>query len=449
MAIDTAQLDSAMRPLTSFLFKCSFSANSDDGLLSEDLIKRLNYSVHSFSVPKMREMNGKSISFGSFSIPFPYYSTGEMDLMIDFYEQDDMLLSRFFYILQNKNRWKASTLFEYSNADIFVTLEIYDQRNSIDYLHHVLYKRTYALKMKKMNPPEFQRTSDPMPGRLSVEFNSLQQEYSGYGLSDDELNRYANEMYKWDKEDDVAIMNVEQLGDTLVDFTDSLSQIAGIDYSKPFGQMVVYKDQRDLESSNYNLKTVSENLGFTSKERMLKLNDSQESIDSLREALIAENVNVKDYSEVYEALTEMGVLSRGTNHYCQLGVSIVDSIVSGKERVKAKSASTSVSKWKEAGYDVAETKKFETGKDTKTDVDSYIGKLIKTGKVREGDKVVISYDEKNEKPGHIVTILYDEKRKAEGKSAWYTGSDFIQRTNSGIPVDQRVDRAIVLKKRDN
>jgi hypothetical protein len=148
----------------------------------------------------------------------------------------------------------------------------------------------------------------------------------------------------------------------------------------------------------------------------------------------------------------MGIMKAGGNGYCQLGVSLVESIVTEKDRKISTSASMSIPAWKSLGYQEVESKKLK--KQNAQGVSEYINSLIKSGKVKEGDKVVIDYSEdikydKNKKnAGHIVTILYDEARKAEGKSPWYTGSDFEQTTLAGIGKHPAVKVHLLKKKSD-
>ena len=438
MSIDSVQLDRTMRPLSSFLFKCTFSAKSGDKMLTDDILKKLGYSVLSFTVPKLKEENGKSISYGSFALPFPYYSSSEKELSIEFYEQDDMLISKIFYELMNRDRWRATPFFRFQDAWLRATFEVYDQRNSLNGDKILLFKRQYGLKVKGIDPPKFSRTSDAMPTMVTIRFNSIQSEYKSQSLSSSELEGFTNELKTLDKAPDPALVNSEDVGNAIA----KLVTVIG-----PYDT-----DPLDRVSKNEKLREFSDSLGANSLSRMNNLRKKQENVDELRETLKEAGVNTKDYSEVYSALTEMGIMKPGGNGYCQAGSSIVESIVSEKQRVIAKTASTSIPAWKEQGFQEVESKKLK--KQNAQGVNEYISDLIKSGKVKEGDKVVIDYsedikyDKSKNNAGHTVTILYDEKRKEKGQSPWYTGSDFEQATLAGINKHSAVRVHLLQKKSD-
>lgn len=439
--VDSVQLDRNMKPLTSFLYKCTFSAKPGDRMLTVDVLKKLNYSVFSFSVPKMKEENGKTISYGSFALPFPYYSSSEKEMSIEFYEQDDMLISKVFYELMNRDRWRATPFFRFSDAWLLATLEVYDQRNSLNENKNVIFRRQYALKVKTIDPPKFSRSSDAMPTTVTIRFNTIQSEYKSERLSEAELEGFTNEMKTLDKAPDPAIVNTEDAGNALATFVSFL----GIENSV---------DQADQVSKNETLREFSESLGPNSLKRTEAFlgKEGQKNVDELRAVLKDQGVNTKDYSEVYGALTEMGIMKAGGNSYCQLGVSLVESIVTEKDRVIASTASMSIPAWKEEGYQEVESKKLK--KQNAQGVSEYINSLIKSGKVKEGDKVVIDYsedikyDKEKKNAGHIVTILYDENRIAKGQSPWYTGSDFEQTTLAGIGKRPAVKVHLLKKKSD-
>jgi len=439
--VDSVQLDRNMKPLTSFLYKCTFSAKPGDRMLTDDVLKKLNYSVFSFSVPKMKEENGKTISYGSFALPFPYYSSSEKEMSIEFYEQDDMLISKVFYELLNRDRWRATPFFRFSDAWLIATLEVYDQRNSLNENKNVIFRRQYALKVKTIDPPKFSRSSDAMPTTVTIRFNTIQSEYKSERLREAELEGFTNEMKTLDKVPDPALVNTEDAGNALATFVSFL----GIENSV---------DHADQVSKNEALREFSESLGANSLKRTEAFmgKEGQKNVDELRAVLKDQGVNTKDYSEVYGALTEMGIMKAGGNSYCQLGVSLVESIVTEKERVIASTASMSIPAWKEEGYQEVESKKLK--KQNAQGVSEYINSLIKSGKVKEGDKVVIDYsedikyDKEKKNAGHIVTILYDENRIAKGQSPWYMGSDFEQTTLAGIGKHPAVKVHLLKKKSD-
>lgn len=176
--IDSQQADNNLRPLTSFLFRCTFTAQEGDKVLTEAALKKLQYSVLSVNIPKMKEQELDELSYGSFFISFPFWSTGDQAMTIEFWETDKMEISKIFYYMLDKKRWRASSMFKYSQADLFVTVEILDQRNYLPADKHVIFSNTYALKTVSIDPPEFVRTGDVTLLKTKVEFNTMQHEYS-------------------------------------------------------------------------------------------------------------------------------------------------------------------------------------------------------------------------------------------------------------------------------
>ena len=223
MRIDSVQADSMMEPLSSWLFRCTFSKNGSthNSLLTETILKKLSQSVFSLNIPKLAENNQDDLSYGSFSVPFPYFSTGQKEMSIEFFETDDMLISRVFYIIQNKKRWKASTIFRMSDADIVVDVKIFSQRNvkglqnPMDY---PVFEREYGLLIKEINPPEFSRTGEVTLLKTKITFNTVESD-----IYDAEKAKYQStgidpnkEKYEWgNQKDDVAAIDMNDLGDKL------------------------------------------------------------------------------------------------------------------------------------------------------------------------------------------------------------------------------------------
>ena len=211
---------------------------------------------------------------------------------------------------------------------MLATLEVYDQRNSLNENKNVIFRRQYALKVKTIDPPKFSRSSDAMPTTVTIRFNTIQSEYKSERLSEAELEGFTNEMKTLDKAPDPAIVNTEDAGNALATFVSFL----GIENSV---------DHADQVSKNETLREFSESLGPNSLKRTEAFlgKEGQKNVDELRAVLKDQGVNTKDYSEVYGALTEMGIMKAGGNSYCQLGVSLVESIVTDKDRVIASTAS--------------------------------------------------------------------------------------------------------------
>ena len=424
MPINYNQQDSAFRPLNGFLFRCEFHVVGNSNI-TKDILKKLEYSVSTVKLPKMKEMEAEPHSFGSFFIPFPFFSTGEKDMTIEFYETDDMLISKVFYSFLNRYRWKSSTMFDKEQADLGVTVTIYDQRNLYGNSNRPLYRNIYWLKTTDLEPPQFSRSgSDVDLCKVTVTFNTIESDYkneidsSEFGNTN-EINAGA--------EDDPSLENTDELGNKIADM------FAGLVSEQDSGTMT---EIRDRVSKNEKFRKYSESLGVNSKERTAVISKNPKKLNELRDVLVSEGVDVHDYSEVNDALVEMGVFGNAPQGFCQRGVSVLEAIVSGNERVVAPTASSSVDEWTKASFEVTEEKRFSN----KTEIDNYIMRLANEGKLEEGQKIIIDYDSEGKSAGHIITVLHNNER------GWYTSSDGFQRSATGLPVNHKVVGIKILKK---
>ena len=426
MPINYNQQDSAFRPLNGFLFRCEFHVVGNSNI-TKDILKKLEYSVSNVKLPKMKEMEAEPHSFGSFFIPFPFFSTGEKDMTIEFYETDDMLISKVFYSFLNRYRWKSSTMFDKEQADLGVTVTIYDQRNLYGRSNRPLYRNIYWLKTTDLEPPQFSRSgSDVDLCKVTVTFNTIESDYK----NEIDLAEFGNtNEINVGAEDDPAFENTDEVGNKIADMFAGLmkddNQTGGSTSGVP-----------DRVSSSEKRREYAESLGVNSKERLAVLKDHPDKLKDLRKFLESEGVNIHDYSEVSDALVEMGIFGNVPQHFCQRGVSVLEAIVSGEKRVSALSASRSVDEWNKAGWEVTEEKSFTK----KLDIDNYIIELANAGKLEEGQKIIIDYDKTGKKDGHIVTVLYNKER------GWYTSSDGRQGTMTGLPVNHEVVGIKILKK---
>lgn len=219
MPINYNQQDSAFRPLNGFLFRCEFHVVGNSNI-TKDILKKLEYSVSTVKLPKMKEMEAEPHSFGSFFIPFPFFSTGEKDMTIEFYETDDMLISKVFYSFLNRYRWKSSTMFDKEQADLSVTVTIYDQRNLYGSSNRPLYRNIYWLKTTDLEPPQFSRSgSDVDLCKVTVTFNTIESDYKN-AIDSSEFGN-TNEI-NLGADDDPAFENTDELGNKIAEMFDEL-----------------------------------------------------------------------------------------------------------------------------------------------------------------------------------------------------------------------------------
>ena len=225
MPINYNQQDSAFRPLNGFLFRCEFHVVGNSNI-TKDILKKLEYSVSTVKLPKMKEMEAEPHSFGSFFIPFPFFSTGEKDMTMEFYETDDMLISKVFYSFLNRYRWKSSTMFDKEQADLGVTVTIYDQRNLYGSSNRPLYRNIYWLKTTDLEPPQFSRSgSDVDLCKVTVTFNTIESDYKNEIDSSEFGN--TNEI-NVGAEDDPAFENTDELGNKIAGMFADLNSYFGL-----------------------------------------------------------------------------------------------------------------------------------------------------------------------------------------------------------------------------
>lgn len=437
MRIDGEQEDVLMEPLSSWLFKCTFTApESNKKLLTDSILQKLQYSVFSVTIPKLAENNQDDISYGSFSLPFPYYSTGKKDLSIEFFETDDMLISRVFYTIQNKKRWKTKTIYRMADAELFLHVEIYPQRNVKGYAQPMkfpVFVRDYGLVMNTIDPPKFIRTGEVTLLKTKIDFNTVESSFydeKDRSYQDSGINP-SKEKYEWNKQaPETAFIDENQLGDRIA------SYLSKSDKKDPDNASSSDRFTTDHVSKNENLRKFAEGLGANSETRLAALagGNSQKRISELRNLLEREGVNVKDYSDVADALYDMGIYGARSNHFCQRGVSVLEAIVVEQPRVLAPTASSSVPKWEAAGYEVTERKKVSSVQE----INEYVANLGRQGKIKEGDKIIIDYDRAKQEPGHALTVLYNEER------GLHVSSDSRHSSLSGLGMKHKVSEVTVL-----
>ena len=235
--IDNAQTDYTMRPLNSFLFDCQFhSPNEGDLVFPSSTLKKLAYSVKAVKIPKMKpDSEVKSIQYGSFFVSFPFFSTGEKEMTITFYETDDMLISKVFYAMQAKHRWKPYAIYNNTtNVDLIVDVNIHDQHNKLKFNEYSLFHNTYSLVLESISPPRFSRTGTVQLLTVDATFNAVEFETEEFDKvtrrsagfnAEDEMNKTIEEG-GLDREPDAA-GSMEDIQKRLKEFEEAAAKLAG------------------------------------------------------------------------------------------------------------------------------------------------------------------------------------------------------------------------------
>ena len=451
--IASMQSDRSMNPLSSFLFTCTFRGQDGDKLFSSSVLKKLNYSVKSVKIPKMKpDGEVKAISYGSFFVSFPFFSTGEKEMTISFYETDDMMISKILYELQARKRWKAVSLYSESNADLFVDVVIHDQRNTLRYDQTEVFRNSYSLILETFDPPKFSRTGTVQALTLEAKFNTIEGQFGSERWrkqvdisSDFDTEREMNlrvEEGGLDRDPDAAAIDREEIDTRWKKYEEEMNKI--FPETTENAEVQAELDSQ-MRTDNKTLKRLSESMGANPVERGKYITEHPEAIKELRNTLIEQKVDVSDFSKVSDALYDMGLISSHSTGYCERWTEIIDSIVEGTPRIHAESAQTSETGWRERGYLSSASKKIKN----KSEGDTFVWNEIKAGRVSEGDKILIYYaDKPGEKAyGHIVTVLHSEEGHGKRQEGWGFVSDFVQATPTGL-TDQPVTEIKILRKLD-
>lgn len=274
--IDNAQTDYTMRPLNSFLFDCQFhSPNGGDLVFPSSTLKKLAYSVKAVKIPKMKpDSEVKSIQYGSFFVSFPFFSTGEKEMMITFYETDDLLISKIFYAMQAKHRWKPYAIYNNTtNVDLIVDVNIHDQHNKLKFNEYSLFHNTYSLVLESISPPRFSRTGTVQLLTVDATFNAVEFEteefdkaterYSGFD-AEDEMNKTIEEG-GLDREPDVA-GSMEDIQKRLKAFNEGLAQLAEADEKSNTSDFKLDKYELDNNYEKFAKKRKEQGANVMSKE---------------------------------------------------------------------------------------------------------------------------------------------------------------------------------------
>lgn len=476
--IDSMQTDKSMSPLSSYLFTCDFSASPGSRLFTPSVLKKLNYSVLSLNIPKMKpDSDTKAIQYGSFFVSFPFFSTGEKEMRIQFYETDDMMISKILYAIQAGRRWKARSLYSDDGADLFAEVAIHDQRNTLSYNKFETFRCRYSLFLEHFDPPKFSRTGTVQLLTVEATFNALEGDfgserwrksidrYAGFD-AEDEMNRTVEEG-GLDQRADAAAISQEEIQNRVKKFEEQTRKILGIEdpavtttsngaknWLKAEKEWLPKKDNQridwdsaykkegyegiqvlksQIKTKDTELVGLAEKLGRNPMERMENLSDDPRLIKKIRNAMMQNGKNPNDWHTAAETLNQMGILPDYPTGYCQKGTAILNALVRDTKYVRASSADVSREAWRTEGFLVSETKTVKNGEEA----NKYLGEVATARRVSSGDKAILYY--KGEKYGHIVTFIEDPET---GK--FHTYSDFKQKSMSGVRA-KPVERVEILR----
>lgn len=461
--VESMQSDKALAPLNNFLFKCEFSSSEEEvarsnKLFSYSVLKKMNYSVKDIKLPKMKAENVEQFQYGSFFVSFPFFATGDKEMTITFYETDDMMISKIFYALQAQNRWRPSTIFRDTQAQLFVYVVIYDQRSTLSSKEHELYRNRYGLLFTYLDQPKFDRSNDADLCTVTAHFNTIEGEYASGnwdGLRKSLLHsdfNAVNEMKTGDgknggldTEADNAAVSLQDIENRFTTWLAERETAKASEHSDGNG----HEYDTKIGTQDKDLRRFSEELGSDNRKRMQYLADHPNKIKELRKLLKNKGVDVDDDSEIVDALYSMGIIggSALSGGYCQQGVSVVDAIKYDKPIVKAPTASKSVEAWlKSERYN--EAKNLERKVKSVDETNKYIQELIDKKELQEGDMLIIDYPDKEgkEQPGHIFRMLFREKPNARGQEGWGAAADYLHTNYSGLGGKHGVTRIRVIKK---
>jgi hypothetical protein len=364
-------------PQLPFRFVVDFAKG--DGNLPE----KLKYAVRSV---KFTDAEGNTsegaIYYGNGSFTIPVWDITARSLSITFEETDDMFVTKFADDI-------AALSFNSTPLRLAVIVREYDNM-----MYKILKGRCYWVELLDYDEPQFARTGGPSV--VSITMNFIVKAISeDFAVDDEQLKA-----------------KLSKVKNSLV----GANTVRQDDYSATGRQLLAVADKTRVEKT-FDIDYTVPDIG-TGRNRVRELTQNGEAartknINDIIKRLKDEGVNINDYSDVSDALVRMGIVGASgihTDGMCQAGNMLLEAIVHQDAKLYSvtPNAAGSVDTWKKLGYKAQETKTF--GGDLAA-LNNQITAAMKSGKLKEGDKIIIDYDGKKGagEAGHIITVLRNDK----------------------------------------
>ena len=445
-----------MRPQMPFRFSVDFRhivkmSNNDRTSIDDTITKTLNVSVKSVKVNLGESDITKAATYyGNGYFTIPVFNPAERSLDISFTETDNMDVLKFFDKIQEMQ-------FNKTPIEIEICVTEYDES-----MFNELSKILYTCVLKEYTEPAFNRTGGVNIATIDASFiikdmknelvtNIIKESTANKESKTDKIKKNDNiELLKemmfemiGDDETKQSLMNVngeldaEKVNVLLSqNFYNEVNE--GIYTAKEVEQAA--KEVGALMNNSINTRNdVAQANANAANERRKEINkrkledfksenkNREENYKTLVAQMKTEGVNTSDTTAVVNYLNKAGFITdkynKEKNGLCSTATYLVAAITSGQESLGPAAGNGKDQDLRRYGY----TKVDELSGSGSKDLD----KLVKTGKLREGDVINISYTD-GSKYGHAVTVI----KNKDGSLGF--ASDYKQKSSHGQSNPNRV-----------
>lgn len=423
----------------------------------------LNVSVRSIKANLGEsDLTKGAIYYGDGYFTIPIFNPAERSLEMTFTETDSMDVLKFFDSIQEQQ-------FNKTPIEMLIRVTEYDER-----MVSVLSKILYTCILKEYSEPAFNRTGGVNIATIDASFVIKDMKNELVTINTDAIERAKNkEKEEREKQKKIAeSSNIEVIKEEifkmLADEETKKSLIVGDELSvKKVNELLAQNFYGSVKEGTYTAKeveTAAKEVGILlndsiklrnavaqgnekmAKERQEDIKrrkledfkssnkDREENYKMLVERMKEEGVNTSDTTAVVNYLNKEGFITdkynKDKNGLCSTATYLVAAITSGQEALGPAAGNGKDQDLRRYGYSKVDELSGSGSKD--------LDKLVKTGKLKEGDVINISYTD-GSKYGHAVTVIknpdgslgfasdYKQKSSHGQSNASRVGSFYIQR----------------------
>lgn len=439
-----------MRPQLPFRFSIDFR-NVDRNVVDDTTAGILNTSVKSVKVNLGEsDLTKGAVYYGNGYFTIPVFNPAERTLEMSFTETDNLDILKFFDYVQDKQ-------FNRTPVEIEISVTEYDETMTIE-----LSKILYTCILKEYSEPAFNRTGGVNIATIDASFiiKDMKNELIT-NISKESTSNKESKTVKIEKNDNIELlkeMMFEMIGDdetkqSLMNANGELdTEKVNILLSQNFYNEVnegIYtakeveqaaKEVGALMNNSINIRNdLAQANANAADERRKEINkrkledfksenkNREENYKTLVAQMKTEGVNTSDTTAVVNYLNKAGFITdkynKEKNGLCSTATYLVAAITSGQESLGPAAGNGKDQDLRRYGY----TKVDELSGSGSKDLD----KLVKAGKLREGDVINISYTD-GSKYGHAVTVI----KNKDGSLGF--ASDYKQKSSHGQSNPNRV-----------
>jgi hypothetical protein len=434
-----------MRPQMPFRFSADIFLSGQN---SDDI---LNISVRTVKANLGEsDLTKGATYYGNGYFTIPIFNPAERSLEITFTETDNMDVLKFFDSIQERQ-------FNRTPVELFIRVTEYDEK-----MKDILSKILYTCNLKEYSEPAFNRTGGVNIATIDATFiiKDMKDELTANGV---EKVKYAKDskVFKPDfaesnieviKEEMLKILADEETKRSLMDgkyinsekanimlaqdfyasveegtYTASEVEIAAKEVSAMLNNSI--KLRNAVAQANENMiKERQEDVKRRKLEDFKSENkDREENYKMLVERMKVAGVNTSDTTAVVNYLNKEGFITdkynKDKNGLCSTSTYLVAAITSGQESLGPAAGNGKDQDLRRYGYKKVNELSGSGSKD--------LDRLVKSGKLKEGDVINISYTD-GSKYGHAVTVI----KNPDGSLGF--ASDYKQKSSHGQSNPNRV-----------